>query len=407
MQSLNCMVIIGTRPEAVKLAPVVRCLAKHSSQIRTRLLLTGQHRETVDQVLEAFELRPDIDLNLMEKGQTLPHFMAKALTELTAVFLRERPDFVLVQGDTTTVLAAALAGFYQRIRIGHVEAGLRTGDKYSPFPEEINRRLTGPLADLHFAPTMEARENLLREQVSDSQIFVTGNPVIDALLAIRDRATTIALNEFPFLANGKRTILVTAHRRENHGEPLQRICRAVCKIVERNPDVQVIWPVHPNPQVHGVVHRLIGQRDRIHLVEALGYCEFVGVMALSSLILTDSGGVQEEAPALGKPVLVLRDTTERPEGIVAGTAQLIGTAEADIEAHSSRILSSTNHRKTYQAISPYGDGRAAERIVGAIRVSCNLDTVLPDPFVAAAAAEPILVGSKAAPSLPAQSKESR
>jgi UDP-N-acetylglucosamine 2-epimerase (non-hydrolysing) len=385
------MVIVGTRPEAVKLAPVVLALRKHSGQIRTQLVLTGQHRETVDQVLDAFDLRADIDLNLMEKGQTLPHFTAKALEELTAVFQRERPDFVLVQGDTTTVFAASLAGFYQRIRVGHVEAGLRTRDKYSPFPEEINRRLTGVLADLHFAPTSEARENLLREQVSDSHIFVTGNPVIDALQAIRDRATAVALNEFPFLANGRRTILVTAHRRENHGEPLRRICRAVSKLVTRHPDIQVIWPVHPNPEVCEVVHRHIGRRERIHLVEPIGYCSFVGVMALSNVVLTDSGGVQEEAPALGKHVLILRDNTERPEGISAGTAQLIGTSEIDIEEHVSRMLSSTPiHRKTFQTISPYGDGKAAERIVAAIRVSCHLDTVLPDSFVAATPPEPIL-----------------
>jgi UDP-N-acetylglucosamine 2-epimerase (non-hydrolysing) len=391
VQSLKCMVIVGTRPEAVKLAPVVLCLRKHSAQIRTQLVLTGQHRETVDQVLEAFDLRADIDLNLMEKGQTLPHFTAKAVEELTAVFQRERPDFVLVQGDTTTVFAASLAGFYERIPVGHVEAGLRTRDKYSPFPEEMNRRLTGVLADLHFAPTAEARENLLREQISDSQIFLTGNPVIDALQIIRGRATAVALKQFPFLGNGHRTILVTAHRRENHGEPLRRICRAVSKLVARHPDVQVIWPVHPNPEVCGVVHDLIGQRERIHLVEPIGYCSFVGVMALSNVVLTDSGGVQEEAPALGKHVLVLRDNTERPEGVSAGIAQLIGTSEADIEENVSRMLSSTTLRGNgFHTVSPYGDGRAAERIVAAIRVSCGLDTVLPDPFVAAPAPEPIL-----------------
>src|SRR5207253_4215596 len=245
------------------------------------------------------------------------------------------PDFVLVEGDTTTVFAASLVAFYRQIPVGHVEAGLRTRNKYSPFPEEINRRLTGVLADLHFAPTWEARENLLREQVDDSRIFVTGNPVIDALQIIRTRATAIARHEFPFLANGQRTVLVTSHRRENHGEPLQRICGAVSQLAEQHPEVQIIWPVHPNPDVSEVVHRYLGRRERIHLVKPIGYCSFVGVMALCDVILTDSGGMQEEAPALGIPVLVLRDTTERPEGVSAGAAQLIGTSELDIVEQSS------------------------------------------------------------------------
>jgi len=377
------MVVVGTRPEAIKLAPVVLCLLKHSGQIRTRLVLTGQHRETVDEVLEAFHLRADIDLNLMETSQTLPHFAARALEELTAVFEQERPDLLLVEGDTTTVFAASLAAFYQHIRVGHVEAGLRTRDKYSPFPEEINRRLTGALADLHFAPTWEARDNLLREQVNDSYIFVTGNPVIDAVQMIRTRATAEARNGFPFLGNGGRTLLVTSHRRENHGEPLRRICRAVSELVVRHPDVQVVWPVHPSPVVSTDVHDCLGRRERIHLTEPLGYCSFVGVMALCDLILTDSGGVQEEAPAFGKPVLVLRNNTERPEGVSAGIAQLIGTSEIDIVERASRLLSNaTVYHKMSRTLCPYGDGRAAERIVAAIRLSYDLDSVRPDSFVA-------------------------
>jgi UDP-N-acetylglucosamine 2-epimerase (non-hydrolysing) len=394
VQPLNCMVVLGTRPEAIKLAPVVLCLLKHSEQIRTRLVLTGQHREMVDPVLDAFHLRADIDLKLMERSQTLSHFTARALEELTTVFQRERPDFVLVEGDTTTVFAASLAAFYQHILVGHVEAGLRTRDKHSPFPEEINRRLTGALADLHFAPTPEARENLLHEGVNESHIFVTGNPVIDALQMIRTRAIAAARNEFPFLANGRRTLLVTSHRRENHGEPLRRICRAVYQLVMQHPDVQIIWPVHPSPDVSEVVHGYLGRKERIHLVEPIGYSSFVGVMALCNLILTDSGGIQEEAPALGKPVLVLRDNTERPEGVSAGTAQLIGTSEIEIVEQVSGILSSaTLYRKVFQTICPYGDGRAAERIVAAILVSCHLDSVWPDSFVAATATSQSLADS--------------
>jgi UDP-N-acetylglucosamine 2-epimerase (non-hydrolysing) len=391
---LKCMVVVGTRPEAIKLAPVVLCLLKHSEQIQTRLVLTGQHRETVDQVLDAFNLRADIDLNLMERSQTLPHFAARSLEELTAVLQHERPDLVLVEGDTTTVFTASLAAFYQHIRIGHVEAGLRTRDKHSPFPEEINRRLTGALADLHFAPTWEARENLLREQVNAAHIFVTGNPVIDALLMIRTRATAAARNEFPFLGNGRRTLLVTSHRRENHGEPLQRVCRAVSQLVVGHPDIQVVWPVHPSPVVSKVVHDCLGRRERIHLTEPLGYCSFVGVMALCDLILTDSGGVQEEAPAFGKPVLVLRDNTERPEGVSAGTAQLVGTSEIDIVEQVSRLLNSPAlYSKMSKTVSPYGDGRAAERIVAAIRLSSHLDSVEPDSFVAATQASQALAES--------------
>jgi UDP-N-acetylglucosamine 2-epimerase (non-hydrolysing) len=390
VRALNCMVVMGTRPEAIKLAPVVLCLLKHPGQIRTQLVLTGQHREMVDQVLGAFDLRADIDLNLMERSQTLSHFTARALEELTAVFQHQQPDFVLVEGDTTTVFAASLAAFYQHILVGHVEAGLRTRDKNSPFPEEMNRRLTGVLADLHFAPTWDARENLIREQVNDSHIFVTGNPVIDALQMIRIRATAVARSEFPFLANGngRRTLLVTSHRRENHGEPLRRICRAVSQLVAKHSDLQVIWPVHPSPDVSEVVHGYLSGRERIHLVEPIGYCSFVGVMALCNLILTDSGGIQEEAPALGKPVLVLRDTTERPEGVSAGTAQLIGTSEDDIVEKVSQILSSaTIYRRMSQTVCPYGDGRAAERIVAAIRLSCDLSSVSPDSFASTTASQ--------------------
>jgi len=365
---LRCMVIIGTRPEAIKLAPVMHALREAGHQVRTQLVLTGQHGELVDEVLKLFHLKPEFDLDLMRHYQTLSQFTARALTALTDLFARERPDLILVQGDTTTVFAASLSAFYQRIKVGHVEAGLRTHDKGNPFPEEINRRLTGVLADLHFAPTEEARLNLLLERIPDSQIFVTGNPVIDALQMTREQARTVARKQFACLDNGLRTILVTSHRRENQGEPLERICRAIARLTEQYLDVQVIWPVHPNPRVFKTVHRLLSDKPNIHLVSPMGYCAFVGVMEMSTLILTDSGGVQEEAPALGRPVLVMRETTERPEGIDAGTVKLIGTAEVDIFKESALLLTDTEaYGRMANAVSPYGDGKAANRIVTAIR----------------------------------------
>jgi len=365
------------------MAPVVLGLRKQRDQIHTTLALTGQHREIVDNALELFGLRAGIDLDLMQASQTLSGFAAKAVQALTNVLECERPDLVLVQGDTTTVFAASLAAFYQGIPVGHVEAGLRTRNKRSPFPEEINRRLTTVLADLHFAPTPAARDNLLEEHVDASSVFVTGNPVIDALQMIRGRAQEAACRKFPFLENGRRTVLITSHRRENQGEPLRRICRAVDRLVEEHEDLQVIWPVHPNPKVSEVVHNLLDRKERIYLPGPIEYCSFVGVMAVSSLILTDSGGLQEEAPVLGKPVLVLRDTTERPEGVRAGTAKLVGTSESKIVEQASRVLGSeTLYSKTCLAASPYGDGRAGERIIGAIRFHFGLQLERPEPFAA-------------------------
>jgi len=382
MKRVHCMVVIGTRPEAIKMAPVVLGLRKHKKEIRTTVAFTGQHRELAKEVLQSFKLRADFDLNLMQRSQTLSGFLSRALDGLTELFVREGPDVVLIQGDTTTVLAASMAAFYRRIAIGHVEAGLRTRDKLSPFPEEINRRLTGVLADLHFAPTPEARENLLKEMIEGSRIFVTGNTVIDALRMVRNGAVKRAKEAFPFLANGKRTVLVTAHRRENLGEPLREICLAVSRLVEGHKDVQVIWPVHSNPSVSDIVRKAVGQRERIYLVEPIEYFSFVGVMALSSMVLTDSGGVQEEAPALGKPVLVLRDTTERPEGVRAGTAKLIGTAASTIVEQASRILESEClYREMSVAINPYGDGRASHRIISAIRFHFGFQNKPPESFV--------------------------
>jgi len=362
------------------MAPVVHALRKLEHQIRTQLVLTGQHGEMVDEVLRLFHLEPEFDLELMQHSQTLSLFTTRALTALTDLFTSERPDLILVEGDTTTVFAAALAAFHQSIKIGHVEAGLRTLDKANPFPEEINRRLTGVLTDLHFAPTQEARQNLLREYIPDSQIFVTGNPVIDALLMTRENARGVAREQFLFLDNGLRTVLVTAHRRENHGEPLARICRAVASLTTRYPDVQVIWPVHPNPNVFDTVHRMLGDKPNIHLVRPIGYCAFVGVMDMSTLILTDSGGVQEEAPALGRPVLVMRETTERPEGVNSGTVKLVGTAEANILQEAALLLTDAEaYEHMANAVCPYGDGKAADRIVTGIQRHWGLqvDSSLP------------------------------
>jgi UDP-N-acetylglucosamine 2-epimerase (non-hydrolysing) len=380
MKALSCMAIVGTRPEAIKLAPVVLHL-RRSSGIRTTLLLTGQHREIVDETLQVFDLRPDIDLDLMQTNQTLQGFAARALKLLTKVLEKERPDLILVQGDTTTVFVASLAAFYQGIAVGHVEAGLRTGDKRNPFPEEINRQLTSVLADIHFAPTVQAGENLLRQHVDVSRIFITGNTVIDALNMIKEIAVEKARTDFPFLANGKRTLLVTSHRRENHGEPLEQICQAVSELVKRDKSAQIIWPVHPNPSVSEAVHRLLDGTERIHLIKPLQYCSFVGVMALSTVILTDSGGVQEEAPALGKPVLVLRETTERPEAIAAGTAKLVGTSASTIVEEVSMLLEDELlYHGMARAITPYGDGRAAERIVAAIQFHFGLESIRPESF---------------------------
>lgn len=361
------MVVVGTRPEAIKMAPVIRHLKQHSLSLNTRVVVTAQHREMLDEVLQLFTVQADIDLNLMREGQSLPAFTSDALQALSRVFLHEKPNLILVQGDTTTAFVASLAAFYEKLPVAHVEAGLRTYDLHKPFPEEMNRRLVTVLARLHFAPTAQARDNLIRECVDPLRIFVTGNPVIDALRLIRERGIATALSRLPFLRSGLRTLLVTAHRRENHGEPLRRICRAISRLVRYYPDIQIVWPVHPNPHVEENVWKMIGKSERIYLTEPLDYCSFVGVLALSEFALSDSGGVQEEGPALGKPVLVLRDTTERPEGVAAGVTKLIGCTEARIFEEASRLLGSPErYREMARKISPYGDGRAAERIFSAI-----------------------------------------
>ncbi len=356
--------VFGTRPEAIKLCPLIRRLARQPDRFEARVCVTAQHRSMLDQVLKAFEVRPDHDLNLMLENQSLAQLTARVVAALEPVIEAERPDLLLVQGDTTTTFCAALAGFYARIRVGHVEAGLRTGDRYEPFPEEINRVLTTRVADLHFAPTDEASANLRTEGVPAGSIFVTGNTVIDAVLYIRDALEQgrLAGGSWPFLDPGRRLLLVTAHRRESFGEGFERICQALVTLAGR-PEVQIVYPVHRNPHVRGPVERYLSDHPNIYLVEPLDYVPFVDLMLRSHLILTDSGGVQEEAPSLGKPVLVMREKTERPEAVRAGTVRLVGTSVDQIVGEAVRLLEDAEHyRQMARRHNPYGDGRACERI---------------------------------------------
>ena len=361
------MFCFGTRPEAIKLAPVIDELARHSREFQPVVLVTAQHRRMLDQVLSVFHIQPDHDLNLMRPGQSLADVTGGVLRGVERVLRRVRPDMVIVQGDTTSALAAALAAFYQRIPVGHVEAGLRTGDKYSPYPEEMNRRLVSGLADLHFAPTRCAKENLLREGVPRGLIHVTGNTVVDALKTMRRSKAKWRFPVVDEIGPEQRVILVTAHRRESFGSGLDRICRALQMLVERNPDVEVVYPVHLNPNVRKPVRAILGGVPRIHLIEPLEYLPFVRLMERSYLILTDSGGIQEEAPALGKPVLVMRDVTERPEAVEAGTAKLVGTDVGKIVSETERLLgSNVAYRKMARARNSFGDGRASIRIATAL-----------------------------------------
>ncbi|MDF2502014.1 MAG: UDP-N-acetylglucosamine 2-epimerase [Anaerosporomusa subterranea] len=382
MKKLKIMTIFGTRPEAIKMAPVVLELAKYPDQITPVVAVTAQHREMLDQVLRLFGIKPDYDLDIMSEGQTLYDITSRALIGLRDVLSTERPDMVLVHGDTTTTFAGALASYYQQIPVGHVEAGLRTRNKYSPFPEEMNRKLTGSLADLHFAPTATARQSLLAEAVSEADIFVTGNTVIDALLATVDSQYQFSdrlLSSIDY--HKQRVILVTTHRRENLGEPMRQVYQALKRIVSDFPDVEIVFPVHRNPKVRDVVNSVLGGIARVHLCDPLDYQPFANLMARSTFILTDSGGIQEEAPALGKPVLVLRDTTERPEAIAAGTVKLIGTAEETVYRETSALLSDqSQYRAMSEAVNPYGDGLASARIVQTLLWRNDLAPVRPQPF---------------------------
>ncbi|MCG1021555.1 non-hydrolyzing UDP-N-acetylglucosamine 2-epimerase [Sutcliffiella horikoshii] len=361
---IKVMTIFGTRPEAIKMAPLVLELKKYSEDIEPIVTVTAQHREMLDQVLELFSIVPDYDLNIMKDRQTLTGVTVRALEGLETIMNEVKPDLVLVHGDTTTTFAASLAAFYNQISVGHVEAGLRTWNKYSPYPEEINRQITGVISDLHFAPTEKSRNNLLNENKSEKSIFVTGNTAIDAL-----KTTVSETYEHEVLDKiGKdRLILLTAHRRENVGTPMRNMFRAIKKIVNEHSDVQVVYPVHLNPAVREIANDIIGDDPRIHLIEPLGVYDFHNFAARSTFILTDSGGVQEEAPSLGIPVLVLRDTTERPEGIEAGTLKLAGTDEDEIYELSYQLLNNNEFYDTMSKSSnPYGDGMASNRIVKSI-----------------------------------------
>jgi UDP-N-acetylglucosamine 2-epimerase (non-hydrolysing) len=371
MPPLRVLSIFGTRPEAVKMAPVVAALAR-TAGIESRVCVTAQHREMLDQVLNLFGITPDVDLNLMRPNQSLAELTASILTNLDPVLRAEKPDWVLVQGDTTTVMTTALLCYYNRIRVGHVEAGLRTGDKWQPFPEEINRRVAGVVADLHFAPTEHSRQNLLNEGIPDWRIAVTGNPVIDALNEIVKLPAPVEaqelLHRLDVRPGGKQLVLITAHRRENFGAPLEEVCAALKALAERYSDqLELVYPVHLNPNVQEPVYRLLGGVPNITLLKPLDYLLMVHLMQHSTLVLTDSGGIQEEATGLGKPTLVLREVTERPEGLTAGVLKLVGTNFETIMAESVRLLEDP---KAYDAMAkaanPFGDGHAGERIVQAI-----------------------------------------
>lgn len=361
---IKVMSVFGTRPEAIKMAPLVKELESRE-EIKSIVCVTAQHRQMLDQVLETFDIKPDYDLNIMKQGQTLGEITTRALQGLEEVIRSEQPDIVLVHGDTTTTFAGALAAFYNQVAIGHVEAGLRTDDKYSPYPEEMNRQMVDCLTDMYFAPTQMSKENLLKENISEEKIYVTGNTVIDAM------STTIkddySHKELEWIKNNERMILLTAHRRENLGEPMRHIFKGIKRIVDEFDDVKVIYPIHLNPKVREVANEIFGASDKVKLIEPLEVFDFHNFQNKAYLILTDSGGIQEEAPSLGKPVLVLRNTTERPEGIEAGTLKLVGTDEDVIYEETKKLLtSSEEYEKMSKASNPYGDGHASERIVDAI-----------------------------------------
>ncbi len=369
---MKILTVFGTRPEAIKMAPLVHALAQEP-KIESKVCVTAQHREMLDQVLELFEIKPDYDLNIMKPKQDLGQITTNILNAIKPVLQEYQPDVVLVHGDTTTTFATSLAAFYEQIAVGHVEAGLRTGNLYSPWPEEANRKLTSAITKFHFAPTELAQENLIRENVKKEQIIVTGNTVIDALLWVKEKITNDPVlqdqlvSQFNFLDRNKRLILVTGHRRENFGDGFEQICKAIQTIAKTHEDVEVLYPVHLNPNVQEPVNRLLKGYKNIHLIEPQDYLPFVYLMTRAHLILTDSGGIQEEAPSLGKPVLVMRDTTERPEAVDSGTVKLVGTDTQTIIQNVNVLL---NDQHAYQTMSlahnPYGDGKACARIVRAI-----------------------------------------
>lgn len=378
MDKIKVMTVFGTRPEAIKMAPLVLAL-QADERFEAVTTVTAQHREMLDQVLEIFKIVPDYDLNIMHKEQTLTEITANVLTKLDQVIKVVKPDIILVHGDTTTTFAASVAAFYNQVAIGHVEAGLRTWNKYSPFPEEMNRQMTDDLADLYFAPTEESKANLLKENQAAAKIFVTGNTAIDAL-----KQTVSSDYQHELLAKldpGHKLILVTMHRRENQGQPMARVFRTLLEVVEQRPEVEVIYPVHLSPKVQKLAHEILGKHERIHLIAPLDVVDFHNLAAKSYFIMTDSGGVQEEAPSLGKPVLVLRDTTERPEGVSAGTLKLVGTEPAKVKAAMLELLDDPNvYQQMAQAQNPYGDGQASQRILAAIAYYFGLSEQRPKEF---------------------------
>ena len=366
MGKLKIMVVFGTRPEAIKMAPLVLELQKQRETVETITVVTAQHRQMLDQVLETFNIVPDYDLDIMGKSQTLLDITSKILNQLDPVIKKEKPDMVLVHGDTTTTFAASLVAFYNQVSIGHVEAGLRTFDKYSPYPEEMNRQMTDNLADLYFAPTSESKDNLLKENHPESSIVVTGNTAIDALkLTVQEDYHHEVLDQ---VDPAKKVILVTMHRRENQGAPMRAVFGALREMVDQEPNIEVVYPVHLSPAVQEAANDLLGDHDRIHLIAPLDVLDFHNLASRSYFIMSDSGGVQEEAPSLGTPVLVLRDTTERPEGVRAGTLKLVGTDPAVVKATMTELLTNEHlYLEMANARNPYGDGRASERIVQAIK----------------------------------------
>jgi UDP-N-acetylglucosamine 2-epimerase (non-hydrolysing) len=366
------MVAFGTRPEAIKMMPVVQAL-RANTNLQVRVVVTAQHRQMLDQVLGLFAVQPDVDLDLMAPDQALPQLFGRILEGMTRCLVEARPDLLLVHGDTSTTLASGLAAFYQRVPIGHVEAGLRTGDMFAPWPEEANRRLVAPLASLHFAPTVRARDNLLAESIPSDGMHVTGNTVIDALLQVAarlDQEPSLKAemrDRFPWLDDSRRMVLVTGHRRENFGSGFEEICRGIADIAHRA-DVQVVYPVHLNPNVREPVERLLAGKPRVHLIPPQDYLPFVYLMTRAHVLLTDSGGIQEEAPSLGKPVLVMRDTTERPEAVEAGTVELVGTDAAIIKERIDGLLDDPlRYQRFARAHNPYGDGQAARRIAAIVQ----------------------------------------
>ena len=381
---LNVLIVFGTRPEAIKMAPLVKAL-EQNPLIESRVCVTAQHREMLDSVLTLFKIEPSADLDIMQHGQTITDITVRALSGLQEILKKDKPDYVLVHGDTTTTFVASLAAFYEKIPVGHVEAGLRTGNRYSPFPEEMNRRLTSTLAELHFAPTKQNRELLLKENVPDSQIFITGNTVIDALLSVVETGYDFRdplLNLLTAETEKHPLIVMTCHRRENWGKPMEQIFKAVCQIAARYPHYRIVYPVHLNPAIKSLADTTLGREPNVYLIDPLDYAPFVNLLAAAHLILTDSGGIQEEAPALGKPILVMRTETERPEAVAAGTVQVTGVHTDEIVKAAYRLLDEAGaYDAMSKAVNPYGDGNAAARIIDALLYASGRSSARPVPYL--------------------------